>query len=62
MKQPLAYVHPDTKVADNVVIEPFVSIELHITLSVNPISIGLLSHRISMLEVEVLRLDESANE
>lgn len=27
MKQPLAYVHPDTKIADNVVIEPFVSID-----------------------------------
>ncbi len=27
MKQPLAYVHSDAKVADNVVIEPFVSID-----------------------------------
>ncbi|MEE4284954.1 MAG: acyl-ACP--UDP-N-acetylglucosamine O-acyltransferase [Mariniphaga sp.] len=27
MKQPLAYVHPDAKVAENVVIEPFVSID-----------------------------------
>lgn len=27
MKQPLAYVHPDAKIADNVVIEPFVSID-----------------------------------
>ncbi|MFH2141588.1 MAG: acyl-ACP--UDP-N-acetylglucosamine O-acyltransferase [Bacteroidota bacterium] len=27
MKQPLAYVHPDAKIADNVVIEPFVTIE-----------------------------------
>ncbi len=27
MKQPLSYVHPDAKVADNVVIEPFVSID-----------------------------------
>ena len=27
MKQPLAYVHPDAKVSDNVVIEPFVSID-----------------------------------
>ena len=27
MKQPLAYVHPEAKVADNVVIEPFVSID-----------------------------------
>ena len=27
MKQPLAYVHPDAKVADNVVIEPFVTID-----------------------------------
>lgn len=27
MKQPLAYVHPDSKVADNAVIEPFVSID-----------------------------------
>jgi len=27
MKQPLSYVHPDAKIADNVVIEPFVSID-----------------------------------
>ena len=27
MKQPLAYVHPQSKVADNVVIEPFVTID-----------------------------------
>ena len=27
MKQPLAYVHPEAKVADNVVIEPFVTID-----------------------------------
>jgi UDP-N-acetylglucosamine acyltransferase len=27
MKQPLAYVHPDAKIAENVVIEPFVSID-----------------------------------
>ncbi|MDX9880866.1 MAG: acyl-ACP--UDP-N-acetylglucosamine O-acyltransferase [Prolixibacteraceae bacterium] len=27
MKQPLAYVHPESKIADNVVIEPFVSID-----------------------------------
>ncbi len=27
MKQPLAYVHPEAKIADNVVIEPFVSID-----------------------------------
>ncbi|NLB25422.1 MAG: acyl-ACP--UDP-N-acetylglucosamine O-acyltransferase [Bacteroidales bacterium] len=27
MKQPLAYVHPDAKIAENVVIEPFVTID-----------------------------------
>ena len=27
MKQPFSYVHPDAKIADNVVIEPFVSID-----------------------------------
>ena len=27
MKQPLSYVHPDAKVAENVVIEPFVTID-----------------------------------
>ena len=32
MKQPLAYVHPDAKVADNVVIEPFVSIDHDVTI------------------------------
>ncbi len=32
MKQPLAYVHPDAKVADNVVIEPFVSIDRDVVI------------------------------
>src|SRR5680860_566316 len=32
MKQPLAYVHPDAKVADNVVIEPFVSIDYDVVI------------------------------
>ena len=27
MKQPLAYIHPDSKIADNVVIEPFITID-----------------------------------
>ena len=27
MKQPLAYVHPEAQIADNVVIEPFVPID-----------------------------------
>lgn len=32
MKQPLAYVHPNAKVADNVVIEPFVSIDQDVVI------------------------------
>lgn len=32
MKQPLAYVHPDAKIAPNVVIEPFVSIEKNVVI------------------------------
>ena len=32
MKQPLAYVHPEANVADNVVIEPFVSIDKDVTI------------------------------
>jgi UDP-N-acetylglucosamine acyltransferase len=32
MKQPLAYVHPDAKVADNVVIEPFVTIDQDVVI------------------------------
>ncbi len=32
MKQPLAYVHPEAKVADNVVIEPFVSIDQDVVI------------------------------
>lgn len=32
MKQPLAYVHPEAKVADNVVIEPFVSIDKDVVI------------------------------
>ena len=27
MNQPLAYIHPDSNVADNVVIEPFTTID-----------------------------------
>ena len=32
MKQPLAYVHPEAKVADNVVIEPFVTIDQDVVI------------------------------
>ena len=32
MKQPLAYVHPEAKIADNVVIEPFVSIDKNVEI------------------------------
>lgn len=32
MKQPLAYVHPEANVADNVVIEPFVSIDKDVVI------------------------------
>jgi len=32
MKQPLAYVHPDAKIADNVVIEPFVTIDKDVVI------------------------------
>jgi len=32
MKQPLAYVHPEAQVADNVVIEPFVSIDKDVVI------------------------------
>lgn len=32
MKQPLSYVHPEAKVADNVVIEPFVSIDKDVVI------------------------------
>jgi len=32
MKQPFAYVHPEAKVADNVVIEPFVSIDKDVVI------------------------------
>jgi UDP-N-acetylglucosamine acyltransferase len=32
MKQPLAYVHPEAKIADNVVIEPFVTIDKDVTI------------------------------
>lgn len=32
MKQPLAYVHPDAKVAPNVVIEPFVTIDKNVEI------------------------------
>ena len=30
MKQPLAYVHPEAQIADNVVIEPFVTIDKNV--------------------------------
>jgi len=32
MKQPLAYVHPEAKIADNVVIEPFASIDKDVVI------------------------------
>ena len=32
MKQPLAYVHPEAQVADNVVIEPFVTIDKNVVM------------------------------
>ncbi|MDD3078607.1 MAG: acyl-ACP--UDP-N-acetylglucosamine O-acyltransferase [Paludibacter sp.] len=32
MKQPLAYIHPDAKIASNVVIEPFVSIDKNVEI------------------------------
>ena len=32
MKQPLAYVHPDAKIANNVVIEPFVTIDKNVII------------------------------
>ncbi len=32
MKQPLAYVHPESKIAENVVIEPFVSIDKDVVI------------------------------
>ena len=32
MKQPLAYVHPEAKIADNVVIEPFVTIDKNVKI------------------------------
>lgn len=32
MKQPLAYVHPDAKIADSVVIEPFVTIDKNVEI------------------------------
>ena len=32
MKQPLAYVHPEAQIADNVVIEPFVTIDKNVVI------------------------------
>jgi UDP-N-acetylglucosamine acyltransferase len=32
MKQPLSYIHPDAKVAKNVVIEPFTSIDNNVEI------------------------------
>ena len=32
MKQPLSYVHPDAKIADSVVIEPFVTIDKNVEI------------------------------
>ena len=32
MKQPLAYIHPDAKIADNVVIEPFATIDKNVVI------------------------------
>ncbi len=35
MKQPLAYVHPEAKIANNVVIEPFVTIDKNVEIGEN---------------------------
>ena len=35
MKQPLAYVHPEAQIADNVVIEPFVTIDKNVVIGGN---------------------------
>ena len=32
MKQPLSYIHPDAKIAKNVVIEPFTSIDADVVI------------------------------
>ena len=32
MNQPLAYIHPDARIADNVVIEPFVTISKDVVI------------------------------
>ena len=32
MKQPLAYIHPDAKIANTVVIEPFVTIDKNVVI------------------------------
>jgi len=32
MKQPLAYIHPEAKIADNVIIDPFVTIEKNVEI------------------------------
>ena len=32
MKQPLSYIHPDAKIADNVVVEPFVTIDKNVII------------------------------
>ena len=32
MKQPLSYIHPDSKIAKNVVIEPFTSIDADVVI------------------------------
>jgi UDP-N-acetylglucosamine acyltransferase len=32
MKQPLSYIHPDAKIADNVVVEPFVTIDKNVVI------------------------------
>ena len=33
MKQPLAYVHPEAQIADNVVIDPFVTIDKNVVIA-----------------------------
>ena len=32
MRQPLAYIHPEAQVADNVVVEPFVTIDKNVVI------------------------------
>jgi len=55
MKQPLAYIHPDAKIAPTVVIEPFVTIDKNVVIGVEHVSGQTLLYWKAFALVKIVR-------